>query len=168
MAWSILKMQSDALWRASRRTEEFFFSDWDLGLDAYDTPQQFDGTQAVLQGRVLIQEAIRRGPARGHAEGADGARQARGGGPAASLAALRAKMRPTRRRLREEGQDDLNGTCVHVSSLQLDGAPIARQPRGSRPVGAHHGLHLRPVHAKMARSRSARRTSHGDIFVKRL
>ena len=62
MAWSILKMQSDELVAKAEppKQEELFFADWDLGLDVYDSPEQFDYTQAVLQGRVPIQEAIRR------------------------------------------------------------------------------------------------------------
>lgn len=61
MAWSVLKMQSDELVaRAAPPPEEAPFADWDLGLDAYGSTEQFDYTQAVLQGRVPIQEAIRR------------------------------------------------------------------------------------------------------------
>ena len=63
MAWSILKMQSDAVVAKAEPPKpegDFYFSDWDLGLDVYDSPQGFDYTQAVLQGRVPLNEAIRR------------------------------------------------------------------------------------------------------------
>lgn len=62
MAWSILKMQSDDLvTRAEPTKPEEFGSEADLGLDAYDSSEEFDYTQAVLQGRVPLEEAIRRG-----------------------------------------------------------------------------------------------------------
>ena len=63
MAWSILKMQSDEVVAKAdppKPEGDFYFSDWDLGLDVYDSPQGFDYTQAVLQGRVPLNEAIRR------------------------------------------------------------------------------------------------------------
>jgi len=61
MAWSILKLQSDALVaRAEPPKEEAFFSDWDVGMDAYDGAGPSDYTQSVLLGRVPLQEAIRR------------------------------------------------------------------------------------------------------------
>ncbi|MBI4416377.1 MAG: segregation/condensation protein A [Euryarchaeota archaeon] len=62
MAWTILKLQSDELLGRAEPPQqpEAFFSDWDLGLDVYDTPEQFDYTQAILQGRIPLQEAIRR------------------------------------------------------------------------------------------------------------
>ena len=63
MAWSILKLQSDELMTKAeppRPAEESYFADWDLGLDAYDAPEGFDYTQAVLRGRVPLDEAIRR------------------------------------------------------------------------------------------------------------
>ena len=62
MAWSVLKMQSDGLLARAEppAAQEWPFADWDLGLDAFDSPEQFDYTQAVLHGRVPIQEAIRR------------------------------------------------------------------------------------------------------------
>jgi segregation and condensation protein A len=63
MAWSILKMQSDAVVAKAeppKPQEENFFSDWDLGLEVYDSPQGFDYTQAVLGGRIPLNEAIRR------------------------------------------------------------------------------------------------------------
>jgi segregation and condensation protein A len=62
MAWQILKMQSDELVAKAEppKPQEFYFSDWDLGLDVYDSPEQFDYTQAVLRGKVPLQEAIRR------------------------------------------------------------------------------------------------------------
>lgn len=63
MAWSILKMQSDEIVAKAEPPKpqgEFYFQDWDLGLDVYDSPQEFDYTQAVLGGRVPLQEAIRR------------------------------------------------------------------------------------------------------------
>jgi len=62
MAWSILKMQSDGLLARADppKPQEWPFADWDLGFDASDAPDQFDYAQAVLLGRVPIQEAIRR------------------------------------------------------------------------------------------------------------
>src|SRR3990170_7439429 len=62
MAWSILKMQSDAVVAKAEppKPDEFFFSDWDLGFEGDGPPGPRDYTEAVLQGRVPIQEAIRR------------------------------------------------------------------------------------------------------------
>lgn len=62
MAWTILKLQSDELLGKAEppKQQEFYFSDWDLGLDVYESPEQFDYTQTVLRGNVPISEAVRR------------------------------------------------------------------------------------------------------------
>jgi segregation and condensation protein A len=63
MAWSILKLQTDEVVAKAEPPKpqgDFYFSEWDPGLDVYSSPQEFDYTQAVLQGHVPLQEAIRR------------------------------------------------------------------------------------------------------------
>jgi len=179
MAWSILKMQSDALVAKAEppRQEEFFFSDWDLGLDVYDTPQQFDYTQAVLQGRVPIQEAIRREGRRAvtlvelmqalDEARAEAARQL-------ELAALRAKMRPTTAKDFEKKVhgEDLNEDLAFTWSriLQFDGAPIPLDSLAARDPWERITVFISVLFlAKMDKvAISQKDFPYGDIFVKRL
>jgi len=179
MAWSILKMQSDALVAKADppKPDEFFFSDWDLGLDVYDTPQQFDYTQVVLQGRVPIQEAIRREGRRAvtlmelmqalDEARVEAARQL-------ELAALREKMRPTTAKDFEKKVhgEDLNEDLAFTWSriLQFNGTPIPLRSLADRDPWERITVFVSVLFlAKMEKvSISQEDFPYGDIFVKRL
>ena len=179
MAWSILKMQSDALVAKADppKPDEFFFSDWDLGLDVYDTPQQFDYTQVVLQGRVPIQEAIRREGRRAvtlmelmqalDEARVEAARQL-------ELAALREKMRPTTAKDFEKKVhgEDLNEDLAFTWSriLQFNGTPVPLRSLADRDPWERITVFVSVLFlAKMEKvSISQEDFPYGDIFVKRL
>jgi len=179
MAWSILKMQSDALVAKAepRKQEELYFSDWDLGLDVYETPQQFDYTQVVLQGRVPIQEAIRREGRRAvtlmelmqalDEARVEAARQL-------ELAALRVKMRPTtptdfeKKVHGEDLNEDLAFTWSRI--LQFNGAPVPLRSLADRDPWERITVFISVLFlAKMDKvALSQEDFPYGDIFVKRL
>ena len=179
MAWSILKMQSDSLIARATppKTDEFYFADWDLGLDVYDTPDQFDYTQAVLQGRVPIQEAIRREGRRAvtlielmqalDEARVEAARQL-------ELAAMRAKLRatvPTGFEKKVHGEDlneDLALTWSRI--LQFNGQPIPLESLADHDPWDRVTVFVAVLFlAKMEKvALSQKDFPYGDILVKRL
>ena len=179
MAWSILKMQSDELVAKAEppKTPEWAFSDWDLGLDAYDSPEQFDYTQAVLQGRVPIQEAIRREGRRAvtlmelmqalDEARVEAARQL-------ELAALREKARASAPKdfgNKVHGEDlneDLALTWSRI--LQFNGAPIPLESLANHDPWERVTVFVAILFlAKMEKvSIHQEDFPYGDIFVKRL
>lgn len=133
MAWSVLKLQSDVVMAKAEPppAEDWAFSEWDIGSDLDGSAGPVDYTQAVLQGRVPIQEAIRR---EGHRAvtlvelmqafdeaRVEAARQI-------ELAALREKARATSSKdfgAKVHGEDlneDLALTWSRI--LEFDGTPI--------------------------------------------
>jgi chromatin segregation and condensation protein Rec8/ScpA/Scc1 (kleisin family) len=160
-----------------RKQEELYFSDWDLGLDVYETPQQFDYTQVVLQGRVPIQEAIRREGRRAvtlmelmqalDEARVEAARQL-------ELAALRVKMRPTTPKDFEKKVhgEDLNEDLAFTWSriLQFNGGPIPLRSLADRDPWERITVFISVLFlAKMDKvALSQEDFPYGDIFVKRL
>lgn len=179
MAWSILKMQSDGLLARADppRPEEFYFSDWDLGLDAYGTPDQRDFTQSVLSGRVPIQEAIRREGCRAvtlmelmqalDEARVEAARQL-------ELAALRDRVRLSAPRdfgTKVHGEDlneDLALTWSRI--LQFDGQPVPLESLSNHDPWDRVTVFVAVLFlAKMEKvAISQQDFPYGDIFVKRL
>jgi len=59
LAWRVLRLQSDeAVERAQAPTEcvEPAYADWDLGAMVYQSPEEYDFTQAVLQAKTPLQD----------------------------------------------------------------------------------------------------------------
>ena len=179
MAWAILKMQSDALVAKAepQKADEWAFGDWDLGLGVYDSPEQFDYTQAVLQGRVPIQEAIRREGRRAVTlmelmQALDEARvEAQ---RQLELAALREKARATapkdfeRKVHGEDLNEDLALTWSRI--LQCNGAPIPLESLTTHEPWDRVTVFVSVLFlAKMEKvALSQEDFPYGDILVKRL
>ena len=179
MAWTILKLQSDELLGKAEppKPEDFYFADWDLGLDVYDSPEQFDYTQAVLQGRVPLQEAIRREGKRAvtlvelvqafDEARVEAARQF-------ELAALREKNRPTAPKdfgNKVHGEDlneDLALTWSRI--VNHNGGPIPLALLGNRDAWERVTVFTAVLFlAKMEKVALAQEDfPFGEIFVKRL
>ncbi len=179
MAWQILKMQSDVLVAKAEppRTEEWGFADWDLGLGAYDSPEQYDFTQAVLQGRVPIAEAIRREGRRAvtlmelmqalDEARVEAARQL-------DLAALREKSRASAPKdfgNKVHGEDLNEDLALTWSRLcQHDGAPVALEALAGHDPWDRITVFVSVLFlAKMEKVALAQQDfPYGDILVKRL
>jgi segregation and condensation protein A len=136
MAWSILKLQSEEVLTNAEPVErvESFFSDWDLGVDLYQEPEDFDFTQAVVRGKgAPLRPAIRRQGRRAVTlmELMDAFDEARREAELAlQLQAIRERAAPQGNRLREKlhGEDlseDIGMTWSRI--VQLNGGPIRLQ-----------------------------------------
>ena len=179
MAWSILKLQSEELLGKAEppAPSEYYFSDWDLGLDVYDSPEQFDYTQSVLQGRVPIQEAIRREGRRAvtlmelmqalDEARVEAARQL-------ELAALRDKARVTAPRDfdRQVHGEDLNEDLALTWSriLRYNGQPVALEQLADHDAWDRITVFVSVLFlAKMDKIALEQQDfPYGDILVKRL
>ena len=179
MAWAILKMQSDALVARAEppKPEEYYFSDWDMGFDASGSPEQLDYTESVLEGRVPIQEAIRREGRRAvtlmelmqalDEARVEAARQL-------ELAALREKVRVTapqdfdRKVHGEDLNEDLALTWSRI--LQGDGQPMALEQLANHDPWDRVTVFVSVLFlAKMEKvSLSQDEFPYGEILVKRL
>lgn len=178
MAWSILKLQSDELVLKAEppKPEEVFFSDWDLGVDLYETPEAFDYTRTVLAGRVPIQEAIRREGRRAvtlmelmqalDEARVEAARQM-------ELAALRDKARVTAPRDfgNQVHGEDLNEDLAFTWSriLRFDGAPIPLESLANHDAWDRITIFIAVLFlAKMEKvTLSQQEFPYGDILVTR-
>lgn len=178
MAWSILKMQSDVLVAKAEPPplDAWAFADWDLGFEGDGPPGPRDYTEAVLQGRVPIQEAIRREGRRAvtlmelmealDEARAEAARQW-------ELAALRDKARATAPRdfaSKVHGEDlneDLALTWSRI--LQFDGQPIPIESLASHDPWERLTVFVAVLFlAKMEKvALSQENFPYGDILVKR-
>jgi segregation and condensation protein A len=179
MAWTILKLQSDEIVAKADppQREEPFFSDWDVGVDVYDSPEQFDYTQSVLLGRVPIAAAIRREGRRAvtlmelmqalDEARVEAARQA-------EIAALREKARATSPKdfaTKVHGEDlneDLALTWSRI--LQFDGAPVPLESLSSHDPWDRITVFVAVLFlTKMEKvSISQKDYPYGDILVQRV
>ncbi len=179
MAWTILKLQSEDLLGKAKPPEpqEYYFADWDLGPEGYEAPDRFDYTESVLEGRVPIQEAIRREGRRAvtlmelmqalDEARVEAARQL-------ELAALREKVRVTvpqdfdKKVHGEDLNEDLAFTWSRI--LQGDGQPMALEQLANHDPWDRVTVFVSVLFlAKMEKvSLSQDEFPYGEILVKRL